>query len=279
MPLFLLLALAALARAAAPVEVPAPAFHKVVVVVFENASWSQALAQPFFAQLAAGGASLTDYRGVAHPSQPNYIALIAGSTLGVKGDGNVDLDAPHLGDLLEARGKSWKVYAQGYPGSCFLGKRSGKYVRKHVPFLSFKNVQTDAQRCARVVDAGQFEADAAAGTLPDFSLYVPDLDADGHDTGVAAASRWALQAFGPKLKDPVFMKDLLFIATFDEDDYSSSNRIAALLYGPAVAPGSSSGASYTHYSLLRTLEEGFGLPGLGRQDASASPITGIWKAQ
>src|SRR5262249_39288622 len=90
-----------------------PSFQKVFVVVLENTDYPTALAQPFLADLAPRGALLTNFFAVTHPSQPNYIAMVAGSTYGVTSSGNVTLNVSHLGDLLEASGRSWKVYAEG----------------------------------------------------------------------------------------------------------------------------------------------------------------------
>jgi len=55
----------------------------IVVVVLENTKFKDAKAQPFLGGLAKKGALLTNYKGVVHPSQPNYIAMISGSTHGV----------------------------------------------------------------------------------------------------------------------------------------------------------------------------------------------------
>lgn len=252
-------------------------FKKVVVVVLENAGYDEAIAQPFLSKLASQGALLTDFHAVDHPSQPNYIAMIAGDTLGVDGDGVVNLDARHLGDLLEAAGKTWKVYAQGYPGGCFLGAGRGAYARKHVPFLSFKNVSRDPKRCANVGDDSGFLAAAKSGGLPDFSFFVPDLDNDGHETGAAYADRWLASYFGPLLRDSAFTRDTLLAVTFDEDDMTGDNRIYTALYGASVAPSSGSNAPLTHYSLLRTIEDALGLATLGKNDASAAPISGVWR--
>ena len=144
-------------------EFERPSFERVVVVVLENENASSAIAQPFLKRLAKQGAYLSAYRAITHPSQPNYIAMVAGDTHGVENDSNVDLDVRHLGDLLEARGLRWKVYAEGYPGSCRLDPRIGAYVRRHVPFISFKNVQNDPARCANIVCEAQFFDDVAAG--------------------------------------------------------------------------------------------------------------------
>jgi hypothetical protein len=255
---------------------PGPSYKRVMIVIFENINYGPALDQKFLGKLAKEGVNLANYYAIRHPSQPNYIALVAGDTFGVDSDSNVDLDVRHLGDLLEAKGKTWKVYAESYPGRCFLGRKDSTYVRKHVPFLSFKNIQTDKARCARIVDASELKKDIRKGTLPDFSLYIPDLNNDAHDTGIKYGDRWLAGAFGPRLKDPAFMKDMLFVVTFDEDA-GLDNRILTVLYGDSVKPGYVSKERYTHYSLLRTLEDHFGLGTLGKNDAGAKPITDVWR--
>src|SRR3989442_14338307 len=77
-------------------------FSKIMIVVFENTDYPHALGRPFFGKLAKEGALLAGYYAVAHPSQPNYIALVAGDTMGVSSDRNATLDALNLADLLEA---------------------------------------------------------------------------------------------------------------------------------------------------------------------------------
>ncbi len=255
-----------------------PLFNKVMIVVLENANYAEAMAQPFLGKLAQGGALLDHFFAETRPSLPNYIALTAGTVAGVTSNGPVSLSVLHIGNLLEAKGKTWKVYAEAYPGRCFLGAQSGAYVRKHVPFLSFENVQNDARRCANIVEAAALNFDAPAGNLPDYSLYIPDLNNSGHATGVAFADRWMVQTFGPLLKNPVFMKGLLFVVTFDEARSSDpSNHIYTALAGESILSGSVSKNPYNHYSLLRTIEDGLSLGTLGKNDASAAPIAGVWR--
>jgi len=255
----------------------APSFKKVVYIVLENAGYSEAVSQEYLAQFAKRGALLGAFHAESHPSQPNYIAMVAGATLGVSGDRPVNLDARHIGDVLEEAGKTWKVYAQGYPGNCFLGATRGKYARKHVPFLSFKSVSTNPQRCANVTDDSGFAAALKAGALPDLSFFVPDLDNDGHDTSVDHAGRWLSAYLDPLLKD--LASDTLIVVTFDEDDGGDGNQIYTALFGAAVAPGSVSNAPYDHYSLLRTIEGALGLGSLGQGDDGAAPITGVWRQE
>lgn len=248
----------------------------VVIIFFENGNPDDAMKQPYFNYLANKGANFKSYYGVTHPSQPNYIASVAGSYFGITTDDNVNLNKNHVGDLLEGADKSWKVYAEDYPGNCFLGSRNGQYARKHVPFLSFKNIQQDSDRCKNIVSSEQFDVDVANNSLPNYSLYIPNLNSDGHDTGLEYASGWLKRTLGRYLEDPNILKDTLFIITFDEDDHLHLNRIYTVFLGAAVKNKSTS-SIYNHYSMLRTIEEIYQIGNLGRNDATASIILDIWK--
>src|SRR4029078_9315471 len=93
-------------------------------------------------------------------------------------------------------------------------------------------------------------ADVANGTVPDYSFYVPDLDDDGHDTGVGFANNYFSGRFGPFLNNPSFMKDLLFVTVFDESESAASNNIYASFVGDSVVPGRRIGTHYDHLNLL-----------------------------
>jgi hypothetical protein len=258
---------------------PSTPFQKVMIVVLENTDYAQALKQPFLARLAREGGLLSNFHAVAHPSQPNYVALTAGTAHGVDSNDPVTLAIRHIGDLLEAKGMNWKVYVEDYPGDCFLKKDAGDYVRKHVPFLSFQNIQADRQRCHdRVVNSSELAGDITSDRLPRYSLFIPNTKNDGHDTDVTKADRWLSHTFGPLLRDPRFTRGLLLVVTFDEaGEHDSNNHIYTSLWGEGVRPGSSSDAHYDHYSLLRTIEDRLGLGTLGKNDATATPITGVWE--
>src|SRR4051812_43442623 len=77
-------------------------FDRAIIVLFENTNYKDAIRQPFFAQLARSGANFTNFLAETHPSQGNYVALTSGSLNGVSGDGSINLNVNHIGDLLEA---------------------------------------------------------------------------------------------------------------------------------------------------------------------------------
>ncbi len=252
-------------------------FKKVVWIVFENTNYSKALAQPYFNKISKQGALFTNLMAEDHPSQGNYIAMIAGSKLSVKNDNVVDLKESHVGDLLEKAGMRWKVYAESYPGNCFTGKQSGSYVRKHVPFMSFISVNQNSARCLNIEDETKFTEDFNNGTLPEYSMYIPNLKSDGHDTGVDYAGKWFEKTFGAILKDSAKLSETLFVVTFDESGVSIKNQIFTVLLGAKIKPGTQNSQLLNHPALLKMIEDEFGLGNLGREDMTAPAINGIWQ--
>ncbi|MGZ3787356.1 MAG: alkaline phosphatase family protein [Bacteriovorax sp.] len=253
-------------------------FKKVVWIVFENTNYSKALAQPDFKKLTQNGALFTNLTAEVHPSQGNYIAMVAGSKLGVTNDDVVDLKESHVGDLLEKAGLKWKAYAENYPGNCFTGKSSGDYYRKHVPFMSFANVSQNSARCLNIEDEKKFFDDFKSGALPEFSMYIPNIKNDGHDTNVDYAGKWLGTTFGSLLSNPASLGDVLFIITFDESGLlAPRNQIYTVLLGANIRPGSLNAQAVNHPSLLKMIEDEFGIGNLGREDLTSPEITGIWK--
>jgi len=89
----------------------------VFVIVMENRSYSQAITGRYTSQLAAQYGVATNYRGVSHPSLPNYLAMTSGSTWGITDDGFHNLPAGGLGAQLTAAGIEWRAYMEGMTGS------------------------------------------------------------------------------------------------------------------------------------------------------------------
>ena len=262
-------------------ESAVPAFRHALVVVFENKERGEVAGNPTaptFAALARRYATLSAYQAVAHPSLPNYLALVSGSTQGIESDCTSCLvRAPNLAGMLQRAGLSWKTYAEGLPRPGFTGASAGLYAKKHNPFLYFSDIAHDRSRRARVVPLGQLRRDLAAGQLPDFALVTPNLCHDMHDCPVASGDQWLRHTIVPLLREPQLAESVVFVV-FDEGatDEGGGGHVAALALGPLVRPGSHYKQPTNHYGLLRTLEDAWGLRRLGHS-AQAKPITGIWQ--
>jgi hypothetical protein len=258
------------------------AFDRIFIVMFENQLVDAVLGNAFMKELAGRGAFFSQYFGVKHPSQPNYVAAIAGSPMGVVDDSKVDIDGTNLVDLLETKGVSWKAYIEDLPQDK-TKQSKGLYFRKHNPFVSFNNIRNDASRLARIVEAGQLTEDIASNALPQFAWYTPNIQNDGHtppanfEPGNPARNVDFLAGFlkgfiEPLLAKPGFTKGTLIIITFDESIPLSDNHIYTIALGGNVQPGFVVHERHDHYSLLRTVEENFDLGTLGRNDDSARPF-------
>jgi phosphatidylinositol-3-phosphatase len=277
-PAICLLALCAVLAGRATAAAPVPAFAHVVVIVFENKESTSVFgnrAAPTFNSYGRRYAKLTRYFGVTHPSLPNYLALVSGSTQGITTNcTDCVVDAKSLADTVEASGRTWKTYAEGLPAPGFLGPFNGRYAKKHNPFAYFRGIAEDPARRARLVPLSQLGPDVRAGTLPSFSLVVPDLCHSMHDCSVGVGDAWLRSQIGKFVKLP---KTVVFVV-FDEGKTSISGggHTAALALGRAVRPGSRFTKVTGHYGILRTIEQAWGLPLLGRS-AHVPPITGIWR--
>jgi hypothetical protein len=256
-----------LAPAPANSNRPVPTFSHVFTIVLENKSASSVLGSPdapYLNELAGRYGVADAYQGVEHPSQPNYLALFSGSTQGITDDQPHDVTAPTIADQLEATGRSWRVYAEDVPGGCYRGATattggvdgSGTYARKHEPAISFTSISGSPSRCANVRPLSDFDPTASA-----YALLVPNLCNDGHDCPLSTADAW-LKAYVPRILDSPAWQDggVLFI-TFDEADgpERDANLVSTLVIAPDVTPGTRSSVPHSHYSLLRTIQAGFGL--------------------
>jgi hypothetical protein len=265
----------------APPSVRLPHFTHVVVVVFENHESSSIVGNPdapTFNALARRYATLTDYTAVTHPSLPNYLALVSGSTQGITSDcTDCIVGARSLADTLAAARKSWKTYAEDLPYPGFTGASSGRYAKKHDPLLYFRRVVDSPVRRRNVVPFTRLAGDLRRHRLPVFSLIVPNLCDDMHDCPVATGDAWLKAHIVPLVSSPELRGGVVFVV-FDEgtSDTGGGGRIAALALGPTVRRGAKFTRATNHYGLLRTIEDAWGLPRLGLS-RRGTPVGGIWK--
>lgn len=277
-------------------------FDRVVIIVLENVDYERAMQDPNLTALASQGANFTNFHALFHPSYPNYLAMIAGTDYGIHrrgsflGDKQVNFpnDSEHrtIADRLIAAGLDFKQYAEELPeGPCpwnvsglHIADKRGNYVRRHVPFLSFREVQE--KWCDHVihVDSSKsdnyFVQDAKKGLVA-YSFYTPNTNHDGHDTTAAVAGAW-VKDFLDHTFSPNLRKGTLVIVTFDESGGNEDNRIYTVFLGDMVKDANQLDPKilarrYTHYSVLRTIEDNFGLGPLTTHDRAAPPITDIWK--
>jgi acid phosphatase len=258
---------------------PPPSAHKLMVIIEENHSQTEAINQmPHLASWAATYGKATAYTAVTHPSLPNYLAIAGGNTFGVSDD-NAPSAHPISGDSVFDQtitaGLRAKTYAEGMTSNCML-TNTGRYAVKHNPWAYF-NGTTQRANCAAndvplgTTSSGNLRNDIDAGALPNTGMMIPDLCNDAHDCSLATADNW-LAGWVPQLMaGPDYTSgNLTIVITFDEDDSSAGNNVALVVIDPRLS-GKAVSSAATHYSLTRWLDANVGAP-LLRNAATASDL-------
>ena len=172
------------------------------------------------------------------------------------------ITAPSLGGQLLAAGLTFAGYSEDLPSAGSLTLKSGEYARKHNPWSDFTDVPAgDNLRFA------DFPKDFTK--LPTVSFVVPNQLNDMHSGLVRTGDQWLLKhmrsyaRWAPK-------HNSLLVVTWDEG-HGSGNQIPTVITGAGVKHGMKK-QFVNHYSLLRTIEDMYGLPPLGNA-AGAQPMT------
>jgi phosphatidylinositol-3-phosphatase len=222
---------------------------------------------PYINGLANSHGLAASYFAVSHPSLPNYLALTAGSTFGITSDcTGCFVNATNLADQVEASGRSWKAYMESMPSSCFVGD-AYPYMQKHDPFIYYDDIRGNAARCdSHVVPFTQLSADLSAGTVPNFAWITPNMCNDMHDCSIATGDSWLASVVPGILASPAFTNGGLLFITWDEGSSNAGccgnaagGQVATLVIAPNGIAGLRSTTNETHYSLLRTIEDAWGL--------------------
>jgi hypothetical protein len=287
-----------------------PRYNHVFLVIMENEGYQQIIGNsyaPIMNALARDYGLAANYRGVADPSEPNYVAMLGGDSFGISSDDpywfpGQTVNAANLMSQLEQAGLNWRGYFQnmpypGYRGYCYPNKCNGipdadtQYVSKHNGIVNFANLQAPAE-LRKMFPFTQLSADLAAGSIPSFSYIVPDECHDMHgappwcvdsDNTNTVQQSWLI-AQGDKFVGDVVSQitssptwqagDNAIVITFDEGTTATS-QVATIVITNHGPRGVTDNTSYNHYSLLASLQQTFGL-GCLLNSCTANPMTPLF---
>lgn len=184
------------------------------------------------------------------------------------------------------------------------------YAVKHNPFAYFKAVQDGTNpmlSLTRSVDfdgAGGLYADLGSGDVPSYSFIAPNQCNDQHGRGNAGAfcnydpkSDGKKGSLNPALiyRGDITVKKIVgaihnspvwksgqnaIVLVWDENDYSTApntNQVIAVVDTNYGMHGVASGKFYTHFSLLKSIQAGFGLPCLNNTcDSSVAVMSDLF---
>lgn len=251
-------------------------FNQFVVVLMENHDLADIYGPaPYMTGLADQYAFSQGWSSITNPSQPNYIALLGGSTFGVSGDGNhPNLNHPTMVDIIETSGHTWKAFAEDASGSgCGINPPRGE---DHFPFLSYTTITGNPARCANLLPGSSNEVIAALNAGTNFIWLTPNDCNNMHSCSVGTGDSW-LQSWVPSLLSAMAGKQAALFIMYDEG-YRNPPLIYAGFSGPSAKPAYKSTAAYTHYSLLKLLEDVWGGGNLGQGDVGAASPTEFFQA-
>jgi phosphatidylinositol-3-phosphatase len=277
-------------------------FDHAFVIMMENTGYDTLIGNPnapFINFAVATTGVATNYYGVAHPSQPNYVAATSGALNGVVDDTDVTIDVPNIVDQVEARGKTWRAYMQSYSlCSTPLDHACGNqlYERKHNPFISYKDVQTNPTRVANIVDFSQLATDLANNTVADYVWISPDQCNDMHGRGatptdpcdfshvpalISAGDSFLLKTVNAIMTSKAWTGNSVIFIVWDESDFTGTGpsgfgdtsgccnadpgggHVLGVVISNSLRFARSSGRASNHYSMLETIQDSWRLGCLG----------------
>jgi len=263
-------------------------FDHVIVVVEENASYSDVVggtSMPYLNSLISKYGLATSYYANTHPSIGNYFMMTTG-TIVTNDDKFVStVSVDNLVRQFLKDGKTWKSYAESIPSAGYLGGNRGLYLKRHNPFSYFSDVANDPSQAANIVPFSQFSRDLSSG-LPNFSFIIPNAKNDAHDCPnggsqcteaekLATADAWLKENIDPLVRSGAMANSLLVI-TFDEADPRDTTKggghIATVVISPKAKPSFQGSKPYQHQNLLRTIGDALHLSSVPGAGASAAPM-------
>ena len=268
-----LLALSVLITGAAAAQVPLA--QHVILIVDENTSFSTVVGPPPGAPWMVSEGTLNgqadNYYSNTSGSLLDYLWLASGSSESAFGCNGNDCTGPVTDDnifrLMNDQSISWKVYALNYlnAGGTVTTPDSARgthYYRRHNAAVWYSDILSNVLGSqGGIVDFEQFLVDVAAGTLPRYSIIVPDGNYDAHDAPVGAADAFLQNNLATLLTQPDFKKGGtgLVLLTFDNGNGDAQGQIYTALIGPNVKAGKASYIYYQHQNSLRTLLDSLGI--------------------
>jgi hypothetical protein len=280
----------------------APTYKHVVIIMEENFSYSSIVGSssaPYINNTVIKSCGLaTDYHNITHNSLPNYIGLTDGESVSqlkpydndcLPGAGcEVAATQNNLFNEVATKG-NWKAYDESMPSACDKSD-SGNYAPKHNPavyYLDIKNCSSQDVPLGTTSSSALLKDFANPTTAPALAFVTPNLVDDMHQGSISAGDNW-LKTWLPLItatKTYQGGNTLVFIV-WDEGEPATTGfncvnsaqaqcHVAAIVVAPSVKAGTKSATDYSHYSMLKTIEDIFGVPELGGAKTATSMAAGF----
>jgi phospholipase C len=183
-------------------------------------------------------------------------------------------DFQTLADSLENAGMSWKYYAPPNPQWGYV----------YSSFDAIDHIRNSNLWNTNVVPPTQFITDVTNGTLPAVSWVVaPGAKLEHPPAGTCVGENWTVQQINAVMQSSLWNSTVIFLAWDDfggfydhmkpptiNDQFQLGPRIPLIIISPWAIPGKVSHTTYELTSMVKFVEEVFGLPPLTHRDANAN---------
>ena len=221
-----------------------------------------------------------------HPSLPNYLWLEAGTNFGIHGDGSAykysQSTHEHLVALLDKKGISWKAYDESTTG------RTCPLKNWHNPFVFFRDETHDNdvydRRCVdHVRPFKELKRDLADDKVAHYNFIVPSFCHNMHtqctdQNQILSGDDWLRQNVPEILRSKAYRSGGVLFIVWDEARRGDGPIPLIVLSPLAKGNGYTSTRHYTHGSMLRTLQEIFGVGPLLRDAAKERDLRDMFTA-
>jgi hypothetical protein len=261
------------------------AIKTVFLILMENHNWSDIYQNTGSAPYINGTllpeaswcTNYFDNPASAHPSEPNYIWLEAGTNALADHTFSTDADpsasnsssADHLAKQMTTKGVTWREYAEDITGNDCPISSTGMYATKHVPFVFFTDVvgsppsSTNAGCKQNIRPYTELAGDLTNGKTAQYNFLTPNLCNDMHDTctgdSIKQGDDWLSQQIPVIMGSNAYKNGGAIFVTWDESE-GGENPIGMIVLSPLAKGKSYQGTKmYYHSSMVRSVQEIFGL--------------------
>jgi len=193
---------------------------------------------------------------------------------------------PTIGDRLSEKGISWAWYSGGW-NDATAGKPGENFQFHHQPFGYFSRYAAGTmERAAHLKDEADFLKAVDNGQLPAVAFYKPIGELNEHPgyADVVTGERHIAELFAHIEHSPQW-QDTAVIITYDEnggfwdhvappvkDRWGPGTRVPTIILSPYAKRGFVDHTEYDTTSILKLIENRFGLLPLGERDAKAGDM-------
>jgi phospholipase C len=197
-------------------------------------------------------------------------------------------DLSTIFDRLEEKGISWKFYVQNYDPTINLRTSTEEVAPRPqtvwVPLLNYARYLDSPELSAHIVHLDEYFDDLAQGTLPAVSFIVPS-GASEHPPGSVQSGQRFVKNLITQLMRSTSWDTSAFVWTYDDwggwydhvappqvDEFGYGFRVPTLLISPYAKRAYVDSTTLDFTSLLRFIEDNWGLEPLAERDAKADSI-------